>query len=155
MPEGIQVKQYVYVTPPRAHQSPLQVGEVVAFAVSAVAAYLEMDNLLQQPVGTITPAQQKKGVLDNFVTIFADAADLGIVFGPSAASVSAGNAPVLATVGTVSGAGAYTAAAGTCFRIPAGQSARFHLQRGVDAFMGYVASAAGTCRLYQSSPAVP
>jgi hypothetical protein len=173
------VKKYQYVSAPRSSQNAPLVGQVVAFAVTTAPAFLNLASLLQ-PTFNQASAQTAivSGILGqdgNYVTIWSDTgADLGIIFGVTQASVTGGNAPVLATVGTVA-AGVYTPAAGTCWRIPAGTSARFHLQppqgpfgvqsftggagEGVqaagDLFMGYVGSAAGVCRLYQSNPPNP
>ena len=93
------------------------------------------------------------GAVDSYLTIQADGADLGIIVGAALADVTGGNAPALATVGAVT-ANVYPVAgvAGCCLRIPTGTSVRLKLDRNRDNFLGYVASAAGTMRLYQSSP---
>lgn len=140
------------VTAPRAFVAAGLPGQVAAFSVSAVATVVNLTAGISQAAANLTTSgQDPKSPTRNCITVYADGADLGVIFGTSNASVTGGNVPVLATVGTLSG-GTYTGAAGTCWRIPAGQSARFVLQFGVDLFMGVVASGAGTCRLYQSSP---
>ena len=157
MSESLSTKQNQYVTPPRATESPAAIGQVCVLQTSTSASYLELDSLFQQKVGSGTPSQQRAGVVGNEVTIFADAQDLGIIFGPTAASVTgsgSANVPALATYGSVS-SGAYTAAAKSCWRIPAGTSLRFLLQQGVDNFLGFVAAGSGLLRLYQSSPGTP
>ena len=245
MSETLVVRQNMFVTPPRASSATTPtVGEEVKFAVSATPTYLEMDALLQQTVVPITPSQQQKGVMDNFITIAAESATLYVIFGPTSQSVitsaaaaksgthgsvataSAGyavytdataNAFVAGDVGkyiVISGAtlavnngtflitaygsathvtianpwanttgelnngsqawseyalanaptatghgtvvsGLYTRSVGTGFPIPVGTSIRFRLQKGMDNFMGIVASGAGYCSVYQSSPANP
>ncbi len=93
------------------------------------------------------------GLTNNYVTIFADGVDLGVIVGLTAASVSGTTgAPVLATVGSLSGSGTYQGATGTCYRIKSNTKERFLMQPTTDLFMGIVASATGTARIYQSSP---
>jgi hypothetical protein len=148
------VIKYMSITPPRAHGAIS--GEILALATSAVAASLNLGILFQQaPNLAAASGSQLQGVVDQELTIFAETSDLGVIFAPSQAAVTTGNAPVLATVGTVNGAGVYSAVAGTCYRIPAGQERRVLTQRNVDLWLGFVASAAGVMRLFQSSPATP
>ena len=88
----------------------------------------------------------KTGATGFYVSFEADTVDAGIVFGPTQASVTSGNAPVLATTGVN--------AAGACARIFAGQPPqRYQLQAGLDLWFGYVGSAAGpgTLRVWVSS----
>ena len=159
MSETVTVRQAQFVTAPRTSAGTAAiVGEAVTFATSGAASYLEMDNLLQQTVTQTSPTQTYKGVTDNFVTIAAITSTLYIIFGATAANVSGAHAPVVPNgsggVGTIS-SGAYTRAAGTAFPIPAGTSIRFRLQKGIDNFMGFIATGAGFASLYQSSPANP
>ena len=158
--ESLQAKQSFVITPPRSSSSAsgASVGEVVTFAVSSSAGYIQLDSLLQQTVTPMTPTQQKSGVTSNDITIAAETATLYIIFGPTAASVSGAHPPVVPTVvtgiGTLS-SGAYTRATGTAWPIPAGTAQRFYLQSGVDKFMGFVASGNGYAALYQSSAPSP
>lgn len=144
-----------FVSPPRVNGT---TGNVAAITVSAVASSLDLRTLsrgasaTQGQYNSAQTQQGFQGAMDQYITILADGADLYVVFGPSQASVTGANAPVAATVGSVSGAGAYTDAAGTAWKIPNGQSLRVMPQLNQDAFMGFVGSAAGTMRLFQSSP---
>lgn len=144
-----------FYSPPRVNGA---TGNVAAITVSAAAGSLDVRSLSCGPSATqgqYNAAQTQQGfqgAMDQYITIFADGADLYVVFGPSQASVTGGNAPVVATVGSVSGAGVYTDAAGTAWKIPNGQSLRVLPQLNQDAFMGFVASGAGTMRIFQSSP---
>jgi hypothetical protein len=136
-----------------------------AFTVSAVAQVLDLRTVVNVPPydasqaqaqgGTNSPAGAPRGAVGHFLTIHADGADVGIVVGLSAALVSGGAAPNLAAVGSVDGSGNYTAATGTCYRVPNGQVRRFRLQNTEDHFMGVVAGATGTMRFYVSSPPNP
>jgi hypothetical protein len=93
---------------------------------------------------TSTPAElPKPGFVGHFCTFFADGADVGVVFGPTLASVNGGNAPNLATQGNAGTAGA-------CFRIPSGQALRFAVL-GDHRFLGFVGSGNGTLRIAISS----
>ena len=152
-------RQFEYVSPPRAYRAaPGTAGQVVVFAISIAPAVLSLSALTFGQVYTATSAtaSQINGVVGNYLTVLSDAADSGIVLGPTLASVTGANAPVLATVGTVDVNGIYAGAAGTCHRIFAGAlGLRFLPQPGQDLFMGIVGSGAGTVRIYQSSPANP
>lgn len=86
---------------------------------------------------------QPSGFVGRWIDIYADGADLGIVAGPTNASVSGANAPALATTGTAVGAG-------QCMRIPNGFW-RTYFVTADTAFLGIVASAAGTARICASS----
>jgi hypothetical protein len=104
--------QYQYVSPPRQSG----IGQIMTVATSTTASYVELDVLFNPSYSTVS-AQTKvsKGVTDNYISIFADTADLGVIFGTTAASVTDGNAPILSANGSLS-AGIYTpvaAGAGT------------------------------------------
>jgi hypothetical protein len=130
-------------------------GQIVAATVSSVAQYLNLtlltnsDRVYDASVDGLSNQIRNGGITNNYVTIFADGCDLGIVVGPSVAAVSA---PVLATVGSIGASGSYVQATGACWRIPSGTERRFLLQPGLDQFLGVVGSVTGTLRLYQSSP---
>ena len=160
MTESLVAKQSFFVTPPRSSGSAVaaSVGEVVSFATSTSATYVNLAALLQQTTTPTTPSQQSAGVTGNFITVYALSSDMYVILGPTAASVSGANVPVVPTVSSGIGslsAGAYTRAAGTAFPIKSGTALRFFLQHGVDKFMGLVASGTGTCVMYQSSPGNP
>lgn len=141
-----------FVSCPRAFAASSYQGQVMAVAVSAVPGIFSVaTGIAQAPLNRQT-ADDPKSLTRNYVTIECDV-DLAVIFGPTSASVSAGaaNAPVIATVGTLSGGGVYTGVQGTAFVIYAKQPTRFLLQDQVDLFLGFVASGAGTMRLYQSS----
>lgn len=148
------MRQNWSVSPPRAHQSPVVVGESMVLATSTTASALDLGSapVPSPPTsGGSAQSSQLQGAVGHYITVFADTADVGLIFGPSLASVTAGNAPALASNGSVT-SGVYTPGTGTCHRIPAGQERRFQLLMGQDRFMGFVGSAAGQMRVYQSSP---
>lgn len=139
------------VSPPRAYTANGGQGQVAALAVSAVAIAVDLTKGFSQGSKDLQKqGQDPASVVRNCLTIVSDV-DLGVIFGANVAAVSGGNAPVLATVGTLT-SNVYTPGAGTCFYIPAKTPHRFLLQNGVDNAVGIVASGAGTVRLYQSSP---
>lgn len=139
-----------FVSCPRAHQASGPEGQVVAVTVSTTADYINLQTGISQATFDRATGADPKSITRNYLTIECDV-DLGIIFGSTVAMVNdAGNVPAIATVGTLSN-GTYTAAAKTCHVLYAKQPARFLLQSGVDLYMGFVASGAGTMRLYQSS----
>jgi hypothetical protein len=156
-----EVRQYSFISPPRAYGPTGPVGQEVAFTVSSSARVLALQTTTfglvydagscQNDTGLGAPPGMPQGLVGSYVTIFADGADLGIIVGQTLASVSGGAAPALAAVGTLSATGGYTGATGTCHRIPSGTSERYLTQIGQDNFLGVVASATGTCRVFQSS----
>lgn len=93
--------------------------------------------------------QQQNGVTDNYITIFADGADIGIV---CAVNQLLANAVSLTAKGSLSSTGGYQGATGVCHRIPSGDERRYYVQQGVDVWLGFIGSATGTMRLYQSNP---
>ena len=96
------------------------------------------------------PAVQ--GLLNAYVTIYADGADVGIIASDTLAKVTGANAPSLSAAGTVNaGTGAYTPAVGECYRIPAGQS-RDMRPTAATRYVGLVGSASGNVRFSLSSP---
>lgn len=152
MGESIQTRMFHWVSPPRASNQGL-IGEVAAIAVSAVAGVLDVRTVAAQVYSAASAdGNQMLGLVGQYITIEADGADLGITFGPTLASVTGAHVPALAGVGTVNGSGVYTEANTVCYRIPNGQERRFLLQKERDLFLGFVGSAAGTMRLFQSVP---
>ena len=137
-------------------------GQVVAATVSPLPQVINLvlltnsNRVYDASVDGLSNQIRNGGVTNNYVTLFADGCDLGIIVGPSIAAVggpqATGAAPVLATVGALTASGTYSQATGACWRIPSGTKERLLLQPGIDLFLGVVASATGTLRLYQSSP---
>jgi hypothetical protein len=154
---SLSAKKNLFLSPPRA----AGIGQVLAVSVSSTASYVNLGALFQPAAGGQSGAQTQGssgvvvGVLDNYISIYADGAELGVVFGLTAAAVSGANAPALATAGSLL-AGVYTPpATPACWGIATGTWQRFLAQLTQDLFMGFVASGAGTMRLYQSSPPNP
>ena len=148
----IEQDQWFAICPPRASNKG-QVGGMVAVAVTTGTGVIDLTKLLAQAKNLATNGgRQAGGVVGQFITIEADGADVGIVFGKAIADVTGGNAPSLTAVGTVDASGIYTDAAGICFRIPSGQNISVRPQLKTDLFLGFVGSAAGFLRIFQSSP---
>ncbi len=152
-------RQFEYVTPPRAFGPTGPCGQVAAFNVSSLGAVVDLAKLTFGLPFNLSAAQAAQlGVMESYVTIFADAVDMGLITGPTVASVaSTTGAPLLTAIGTVSGSGTYTQATGTCFRVPAGTSVSYLMQKTQDLFLGLVCASGSTgiARVYQSSPANP
>lgn len=83
-------------------------------------------------VQAITPLNPQ-GYVGHYIDIFAEGVDLGVVGGPTNASVSGGNAPNLATAGAAG-------TAGVCMRIPSGTLSPYWVQPDAR-FLGVVATA--------------
>jgi hypothetical protein len=127
------------------------VGEEVVFGVSTTPVTINLKVLVQTPYdASQEQSSQPAGVLDNYITIFADGADIGIVVGISQLLVGTVS---LSAQGTVSATGGYSGATGVCHRIPAGAERRYLMQNSQDNWLGVVGSATGTVRLFQSNPA--
>lgn len=139
-----------FVQAPRANQTSGPPGQVYAITVSGTPDFLDLAKGNSQAVTDRTSGADKKQITRNYITIECDV-DLAIIFGSTSALVTGGNAPVIATVGTNT-SGVYANAAGTAFVLYSKQPRSFLLQDGVDLFMGFVASAGGIMRMYQSSP---
>jgi hypothetical protein len=135
---------------PRAYQSGGPEGQAAALAVSGTAIAVDLTRGFSQAAYDGTKGANPKSPTDNYLAIIADV-DVGIIFGPTLASVSGANAPVIATTGTLS-SNVYVGAAGTCFVLPADFGMKFLLQPALDKFVGIVGASAGTVRIYQISP---
>lgn len=133
-------------------------GQVASFAVTTSAMVIDLasiggpspGNPENAKVNAQDPAVQ--GVLNAYITIYADGADVGIIASDTFAKVSGGNAPSLAAAGTVnSGTGVYAPSTGECYRLVNGQS---HDARPTAAtrYLGIVGAAAGSVRISLSSP---
>lgn len=157
---SIEVRKWAAETPPRAYGSAGPVGQTIVLQTTTTASYVSLAaatfgltysaEYVQQVSGTNAPTGQPVGLVGCFVTVYADTANVGIIFGQTAASVSGFNAPNLASFGTVAN-GVYTGVAGTCAVIPAGMSKRYLTQIGQDLFLGFVGASAGLIRINQSS----
>ena len=148
----------VTVAAPNPNTGP---GLVAVVPLTAVAIVLNLAALFQSPTPNLYDASQKtRGqILYAAFTLAMDTgADCGLISGPTQALVSGANVPLLTSVGTVSGAGVYTVAGKECWRIVGGAPPqRFVAQfdptnKLGDNWLGLVGSAAGTLRIYQSSP---
>lgn len=136
-------------------------GKVAAavLAATATAANIDLTTVPARPAGYSANSKDlDPNPLGHYLTVENDGANaLYVVFGPTAASVSAANVPAAATTGTN--------VAGLCLSIPAGTVARFKLPAGdmfsaagiggnsPARFMAYVCAAGltTTARIYQSS----
>lgn len=93
-------------------------------------------NATSAPGTTTAPTPPNPGgAVGRWIDIFADGADLGYISGPTSASVSGGNAPVLATTGNAG-------TAGNCARLLNG-TFRTYFVLPDDKFLGVVSP--GTC----------
>ncbi len=98
------------------------------------------------------PAAQ--GLLNAYITLYADTADVGLIASDMFAKVTGAAAPVLANAGSVnSSSGAYTPniSAGECIRILAGTSIRVR-PTVATRYLGLVGSTTGKLRISLSSP---
>lgn len=170
--DGLQARKFQFVAAPRS-QGELIVnpppgattygtgeGLVAVVAASLTPQAMALMTLFSSPIATNNawaqgqlPTGEPLGLLDAYVTIYADGVDFGVVFGETLGIVLGVNSPSLTAVGTLDSSGNYTAAGTECWRIPAGTERRILLALGIDKFLGFVASATGGyLRLYQSSP---
>jgi len=143
-------------------------GKGIVAAVSAVAIVVDLatggeqspslDNAMTSPMqaggpsvadgasggGTVKalPIITPSGNLGRWIDVTADGTDMGIVSGPTSASVSGVNAPVFATNGNAGTAGA-------CRRIFAGTTEGFYALPD-DRFLGVVGVGAGQIRIFPS-----
>jgi hypothetical protein len=121
--------------------------------VKAVSAVADASGVNLAVIGGTTTnlanqAQQRpNGLLGDYVDIYADAADVGIVAGATQASVTGANVPSLTATGTgVIG----TPVAGLCRVIPKGTSQRFFVTSDTP-WLGFIGSGAGFIRIFQVS----
>lgn len=143
-------RKQAFISAPRAQAANGPPGQVVAITVSTTAAALNLGAGVSQAAFNRQTGDDPTQLQRNYVTIECDV-DLGVIFSSTLAGVTGANVPAIATVGTVDASGNYTPAVKTTFVIYAKQPTRILLQQGLDVFMGFVASGAGTMRLYQSS----
>jgi hypothetical protein len=145
----VAARKQAFNSAPRAFQASGPAGQAVALSVSAVAGFISLAAGFSQASKNRQTGDDPVQASRNFLTIECDV-DLAVIFGQTQALVTTTNAPVIATVGTLT-AGVYAGAAGTAFVIYAKQPTRILLQDTLDLYMGFVAAGAGTMRLYQSS----
>ena len=118
-------------------------GEISNISVSAVAGSIDLTTIGPQLEPDAKTPQRTKGMPGHYMSIFADGADVYVLFGATQASVTGGNAPVIATTGSN--------AAGCCVKSPNGQERQIRPAVGIHNWMGYIASGAGTARVWRSS----
>ena len=139
-----------FISAPRAFLASGPPGQVVAITVSTTAAVLDLTTGISQATFNRQTGDDPSQLRRNFVTIECDV-DLAVIFAATLAAVTTTGVPAIATVGTVNASGVYSPVIKTSWVIYAKQPTRILLQDQVDLFMGFVASGAGTMRLYQSS----
>jgi len=150
-----QSRKHDFVNPPRNYGPTGPVGQVLVATVSPTAQKINLQVVVNPPPFSLANSLggQKPpgatGVVNNYVTIYADGCDLGVVVGVDSDAVSGAS---LTAKGTISATGSYVGATGTVYRIPSGSKERFLMQVGQDNWLGVVGSVTGTIRLYQSSP---
>jgi hypothetical protein len=90
----------------------------------------------------------QRGFLQCWIEVSIDpgGGNVGMVAGPTSASVSGGNAPVIATTGS-------PGTAGTCYVLGAGLPGERFFVGPDERFLGVVSSGTSTLRIYQSSRA--
>lgn len=139
-----------FQTFPRAFATDGPEGQAVALDVDTSAIAVDLSQGFSQGVYDGTRGADPKSPTYNYIAIIADV-DVGIISGPTLASVSGANAPDISVTGSLSG-NTYVGAAGACFVLPAGFGMKFLAQKGLDQFLGIVGSEAGIVRMYQISP---
>lgn len=143
---------------------------VVAIAATSSAGALD---LTQVPGSKLNAAKQlgndayNPNPTGHFLFMEADGTDIYVVFGPSLASISAGNAPLSTAVSTVDGSGNLTLVAQGALKLVNGTFYRFLLPPNIGTrdnadvgafsparFLGFVTASgtSGTLRVYQGSP---
>ena len=128
-------------------------GQVMAARVSPTAQLIDLQLVVNPPLTnrstTQTQGVTQKGVTENFITVYADGADLYIILSKDAARASN---PIGTAFGTLSGSGTYEGVTGTCWLVKNGTEFRFVPRYGQDRYMGVAASATGAIRMYMSNP---
>jgi hypothetical protein len=136
MGESQQSRQADYVLPPRA-------GLIGAVAVTTSAGSQQMTLLDNQAKDPTNADALQVGPLGCYVSFTADGGDVYVVFGPTQASVTGANAPVIATTGVN--------VAGVAYKLKQDVEKPLLLTT-QDVWMGYIGSASCTLRFYRSSP---
>lgn len=155
-------REYFFVSPIMADSTGKVAG--AALAASTTAAAVDLASMQGLPATwPTTSANANPNPLGHFLDVTAQAGDVYVVFGPTLASVTGANAPVPATVNTLT-SNVPNYIAGICDYVPSGSTKRFKLWQGGGAvsgaiganspcrFMAYVtASGTATLRIHQSS----
>ena len=136
-------------------------GTVLVVQTSATPSYISLASLFTVAANAaIAGGGQPNGVTNQRIEIYADTSSLGIIFGPTVASVST-SPPIIADYGSLT-AGIYTANGSNaeCMVIPAATYRQFNLQASIsagigDLYLGFVASGSGLLRLYQCNSSNP
>lgn len=139
-----------FQTPPRAFEADGHEGQVAVLAVTTTAIAVDLTQGFSQAAYDRTRGKDPKSPSNNYLAIISDVA-VGVIFGPTLASVTSGNVPAIATTGSLS-SNVYVGVAKTCWLIPASTGMKFLLQPALDKFIGIVGSGNGVVRLYQISP---
>jgi hypothetical protein len=138
------------------HADPPLAGNCFAVAlVAATAGSIDLATIDNQTINISGSDTIKVGAVERYVTIVVDGVvPIYVIFGANAAAVTAGNAPVIATVGTN--------AAGICIPLypsPAtgpgnewGAGYRFRIRKGYNSVLGFISSGTPTLRIFASSP---
>lgn len=149
MTESRQTSQLNHIDPPLA-------GNCFAVAlVASTASSIDLGTIDNQTISNQNSDQVKTGAQEAFVTVVVDGVvPIYVIFGATVAAVTAGNAPVIATVGT-NAAGICiplypTAATGPGNAGPGGY--RFRIRKGYNSVMGFISSGTPTLRIFKSSP---
>jgi hypothetical protein len=169
--EGLVIRKYQYISAPRTQGLSITTSSGTSYGVgSGLVAVLNVTmapqmvalQLLFAPPANAADAMAAPdasglppGCLGSYLSLEADGVDVGVVFGPTAASVQGSNSPSLAAAGTVNSLGVYKANGAECWRLYGSVSPTrgFLLAPLVDAYMGFVGSAnSGFLRFYQSCP---
>lgn len=128
-------------------------SQIMAARVSPVAQTIDLEYVVNPPLPNLASSNSsgvtQKGVTGNFVSIFADGADLYIVLSKTADKVAS---PSPTAFGTITGSGTYQGVTGACWVVKNGTEMRFVPRYGQDRYMGVAASATGAIRMYMSNP---
>lgn len=124
-------------------------GESLQYSNQSPVSYSRSEATSASGGGTVTApaALNPRGFVGEWVDIFADGVDLGVISGQTSGAVSGANAPALATNGNAG-------SAGVCMRIPSGTFRPYYILPD-DRFWGIVASGNGQARIVASSRPVP
>lgn len=166
---AFEARAYFTILPPLAGGSGTAPG-VIAIAATSSAALLDLTTMPGARVNAGLTAgndSYNPNPTGHFLFMEADGTDVYIVFGPSKASVSAGNAPLSSAVSTVDANGVLTQVAQGCLKLVNGTFYRFLLPANTGTrddsdvgtlsparWLGFVTASGttGTLRIYQGSP---
>ena len=115
-----EVRKFSFVSPPRAYGAAGPVGQVVSLATSTTPSYIDLQTLTfgliydpadtQKTQGAGAPPGIPNGVVGAYLSIYADAADVGVIFGPTLNSVlTSASATKTGTHGSIATASAGSA----------------------------------------------